>query len=1344
VAHPLRVQRDPAASPRGPGADAGLDVVVDATPGATVGDLADELARLTGQRGDRSVVARWPRDRRSSPPARAALLSTHGPPAGATVALVDPPRSVEQRASSPVRLVSDDAELHLDYGSTVVQDVVVEVTGAVTVRAVGASTARVGGRALLGSARLHHGALLRAGSTLWTVHVGGPLQPPITGGWSTPHQSRPPGAEDHEPVTVRLPTPPAAVRAPGFPVLSATVPLLMGVALWIATGSLLAAGFMLFSVVFVVAGGLESRREARAEDRARVAEFRDELDDAQTLLDRLADDQRRRHRAHGWSPAELHDLLTAELVGPQVWQRGCAPEHEPGCTVRLGGATRPSDDLVVVPDQGRRALRAELRRLAELRAVVHDDVATLDLSAHGGLVIDAPGERAVAIARAVVLQLATAIGPDHLRIQLATAAERAAAWSALQWLPHTRSSRGRRLIVIDGDRATTTGLDDEAGADELVAGVAPLVLWVRPPGGIRPAGVHAMLVAHDGGAVLEQTTPSGVQVTELHDLDLLEHDECEPLARRLAALTPATAPSWSGSAGAEHVGQDQLPTHVSLGEVAASPDLLGHAGAVVDQWLRCTGPGLATPIGRDGRSGVVNIDLDSDGPHALVAGTTGSGKSELLRTFLVSAALHHPPSRLQLLLVDYKGGAAFGPLTELPHTVGTITDLSGALAPRALSSLRAELRRREQVVAAAGASSWDGPALLVVVDELATLVAEQPDFVDGLVDLAQRGRSLGVHLVLATQRPAGVVTDAIRANVTVRIALRVADPEDSRDIVDTPAAAHLPRRRPGRAIVRVGPGVTSTLQTAYCGDPPETRPPVRARWLTDAGTPDTDAADAVLPAGSPGQASELDTAVATVREAAERIEASPPVRPWLDPLPAHLELSDVPASDRPGVLHLGLVDRPEQQRRSELRLDLARDGGATIVGASGSGRSTALRTIVDAARRARDERWHVDVVDGAGDLRDLAGTGVVGDVIDVHDAERVLRLLRRTDREIRRRRSEVGGSWPRLVVAVDGIAAFEDRYERLDRGVAVDLLARIARDGRAVGVHPIITAHRRGEVPVGLAGLLPARIVLRCATADDAALLGLDDHAADPDLAAGRCHVGGHVAQVALPDAGAGVGVGVAAATGHPVVPPVTRLPTRVAIAELSASSVPPWQLAIGLDADTLEPAVLDLAHHHALVAGPPRSGVSTALAAIAAAHGSSRALTLADAVDLPGIVEHALAAAGSGVAQLVVLDELHELLEHPDPAVTGAVERLLGVRRDVPLRVVAGGEVDALSRSYHEAMSVLRGTRTGILLGDDPDLHASMWHASPQPRSDLPPAPGRGWLLAPGAAHPVQVATVL
>src|SRR4029077_4424374 len=231
---------------------------------------------------------------------------------------------------------------------------------------------------------------------------------------------------------------------------------------------------------------------------------------------------------------------------------------------------------------------------------------------------------------------------------------------------------------------------------------------------------------------------------------------------------------------------------------------------VLGLWERY-GRTTAVPIGI-GADGPFVVDIRADGPHALIAGTTGAGKSELLQTLIASLAAANRPDAMNFVLIDYKGGSAFKDCARLPHTVGMVSDLDGHLTERALASLAAELKRREEILLAAGAKdiedSWEAtsrarglfspppasaaeplPRLMLVIDEFASLVAELPDFVAGLGGIAQRGRALGVHLVLATQRPAGVVSADIRANTNLRIALRVTDAAESADVIDVPDAA---------------------------------------------------------------------------------------------------------------------------------------------------------------------------------------------------------------------------------------------------------------------------------------------------------------------------------------------------------------------------------------------------------------------------------------------------------------------------------------------------------------------------------------------------------------------------
>ncbi len=306
---------------------------------------------------------------------------------------------------------------------------------------------------------------------------------------------------------------------------------------------------------------------------------------------------------------------------------------------------------------------------------------------------------------------------------------------------------------------------------------------------------------------------------------------------------------------------------------------------------------LASVIGTSA-AGAAAIDLAADGPHAVVGGTTGSGKSELLTTWLLGMAAARSPDELSLLLVDFKGGTSFGTLPSLPHCVGLVTDLEPAGATRALRSLSAELRHRERVIAQAGARSIDevsGLARLVIaVDEFAAMAAELPDLHALFADVAARGRSLGVHLVLCTQRPAGVVRDAVLANASLRISLRVNNRADSTAVIGTDAAA-LGAPAPGRAWLARG------------GEEP--LPVQVARATSD------DVAGVVLRWGSGWS----------------------PRRPWLDPLPATL----APGSSDGAI---GLVDRPELQAQRAIDWHPG-SGSLLVVGSGGSGKTGALNAV---------------------------------------------------------------------------------------------------------------------------------------------------------------------------------------------------------------------------------------------------------------------------------------------------------------------------------------------------------------------------------------------------------------
>ncbi|SCD67761.1 DNA segregation ATPase FtsK/SpoIIIE, S-DNA-T family [Streptomyces sp. IgraMP-1] len=339
------------------------------------------------------------------------------------------------------------------------------------------------------------------------------------------------------------------------------------------------------------------------------------------------------------------------------------------------------------------------------------------------------------------------------------------------------------------------------------------------------------------------------------------------------------------------------------------------AGADIERIWRAGGSTTAAPIGI-AADGTFVLDIRRDGPHALVAGTTGAGKSELLQTIIASLAVANRPDALNYVLIDYKGGSAFMDCARLPHTVGMVSDLDAHLTERALASLAAELHRREEILFNTGTKDIEDyndtrklrpelepmPRLVLVIDEFASLVAELPDFIAGLVDIARRGRSLGVHLILATQRPAGVVSADIRANTNLRIALRVTDASESLDVIEAPDSGAIAKSTPGRAYVRSGAQSLVGVQSARIGG---RRPAVGGTGPKATHTPvPWQAYSRPLPRKAEAEddgtmVTDLAVLVDAVRGGAELMGFSEQRSPWLPPLAEQISLDGMAAYPRP-------------------------------------------------------------------------------------------------------------------------------------------------------------------------------------------------------------------------------------------------------------------------------------------------------------------------------------------------------------------------------------------------------------------------------------------------------------
>lgn len=1232
-----------------------------------------------------------------------------------------------------------------------------------------------------------------------------------------------------------------------LPYLALVAPLIMGAVIWMITQQVLGVIMMAMSPLLLIGGFIDQKMTQRRTLKAERKVFEESVAQLRETLEGARDDERRIRRIELPTIAELRD--DALRLGPLLWTE--RPESSTFLTVNAGSGRDRSRDKVMLAHRSK-SLPDCLAVLDELVAdftYIDDVPLPLSLRESGSIGVTGPG--AAGVARAVVYQLAARHSPSELVIAAIVPASARADWRWLSWLPHTSSaqspvfggmladsrSAASRLLSriealidtrLDGE-PEPRGMFDPTQRDAIPGPVVPVlllvvehdapadrarltrvlergpdagvhVLWRAPRPEQLPAACRSFVdVTAAGGAAAQVRRGQTTAPVALEEIDAAT---AEYLARQLAPVVDVGAPDADDS---------DLPRSVALPGLIGA-EILDEADAVIERW---TQNDSITP--RDGRpaqprkregtlravfghagSEPFSLDLRSDGPHALVGGTTGAGKSEFLQSWVLGMAAAHSPDRLTFLFVDYKGGSAFADCVDLPHTVGLVTDLSPHMVRRALTSLRAELRYREHLLSAAGAKDLVTlekrgdidcpPSLIIIVDEFAALVQEVPEFVDGVVDVAQRGRSLGLHLVLATQRPAGVIKDNLRANTNLRIALRMADAEDSLDILGDKMAAYFDPSVPGRGAAKTGPGRIKTFQTGYAGghttgEPP--KPRIDVEELDFGGNlawePPQQPEAVVVRAPGP---SDITRIVATVRDAASRVGIPEVRRPWLDELAPIYRFDMLPNPRTDEKLPLGVLDHPESQSQPTVFYEPDSDGNLAIFGTGGSGKSTALRTLAVAAgvTERHGGPTHVYGLDfGSRGLSMLEELPHVGAIVSGDDEERVIRLIRmlrdlvdeRTARYAAVRAGTIGEyralagapAEARILFLVDGIGVFKEQYEFGAANLApwFTAFAQIAADGRGVGVHIVVAGDRPNALPTSIASTVQRRIVLRMANEDEYLMLGVARDVLSSASPPGRGILDDNEVQLAILGESSNVAVQARemqrltrslsrSASARPA--PVRRLPEQVALAELPVGSAD--APVIGLDDNTLMAATV-AARGALLLTGPPGSGRSTALATVAAAVQRANP-TLAIVLLAPRRstlahrswtfsaqgADRVLELAGQLIAKIEAGSPMALFIEAlPDFTGTEAeyeVDRLVrtAVRED--LLVVGEGEVSTWSQAYTLAQP-FKAARRGLLLAPG-EMDGDMLTGTPLGRlrrADFPP--GRGFLIAGGRAAKVQMA---
>lgn len=1097
------------------------------------------------------------------------------------------------------------------------------------------------------------GTEIRLGATRVAIEKGDVTDPDLPVSVFRPPRFGDPLRED----VLDVPAPPSKHRPTPFPWAILALPMVMGGAMFMRMHTAYALVYMLAWPIIGALGYWQQRRAAEKNFQEELAEWRVDLEEVLDELDSNA--LRQRDRMVDDFPDEETLRARAASRDPYLWAR--AEDRSAFLTTRFGTGPVPALLTAQLRDGGdRKERRAAVAEVGE-RAVLEDLPVLGDLTQHTVVALTGPPDRVDSLTRAVLLRLGFDHSPSEVSVAACLGRERRHHEAWLRWLPHTSARLGGEPPVAVGPRDSTALLehlvsegdgvghtvclvDEGAGVPrrtveavaQAAAGRGVHLVWLGRHASEVPAAT-GLLVDLDAGLVGVRDR-MGTARLEAPDGASLDHAwrharSVTAYVDEAAVLPPSTA----------------IPSVVRLPEVSSDLEDLDSPEVVLRRWGQAGG--LRAQIGK-GVDGTVTIDLREDGPHGLVAGTTGSGKSELLQSLICSLALNNPPERITFLLVDYKGGAAFRECADLPHTVGYITDLTPALVSRALTSLGAEITKREELLGTYEVKDLvqlerehpeaAPPSLLICVDEFAALTKEVPEFVDGMVNLAQRGRSLGMHLLLATQRPAGVVTGPIRANTDLRIALRVSSADDSRDVLDSPEAARISRRTPGRAWVRrTGHGTAELVQSAWTG----ARAPLVG--VEDAVVVEPFAATTTSEAVQARHGNDvrldprtdLERVVRSIQEAFVLSEQVPPHRPWLPSLPSELLLHEealrhVGTERGPGRLCLGLLDDPAAQAQPDWVVDLSAIGHLLVHGASGSGKTELLRTaalaasVGDSAATPDGEPGVAPYVYGldfaGGGLTAIAGLPTVAAIVPESQPGRVMRLLRLLQRTATERAQALaargcsdvddlarhGVRLPRVYLLVDNLPAL---VEDLEGGGPLyrehlEHFQQVLQNGRRVGVHVIATAPGRVGVPTTLASSFGARTVLRMPTSDDYLMLGVPSKVLDIDTPAGAGLVGRRLVQVATTG---GIGTPVQAerirAIGDRVAPvvagrgtaPVPPMPTRVTPEQLpdpQGARVP-----LGVDADAVAPVAPDLLAGPVLIAGRSRSGRTSALDGIEA-----------------------------------------------------------------------------------------------------------------------------------------------
>lgn len=1063
---------------------------------------------------------------------------------------------------------------------------------------------------------------------------------------------------------------------------------------------------MVFSMVGMIGNSGAGKTKKPAELNEERKDYFRYLAGVREDVQKTVAEQRAALRWNHPDPRALSDLIG----GRRMWERSAADADF--AHVRIGVGNQRLATKLAVPALGpledlEPISTVSMRRFVHTHSVVQNLPTALSLRGFAAITVGGDRVQARSVVRSIILQLCVFHGPAVVRVAIVTPEPDGADWAWTKWLPH--NAHPTESDALGPARLSFRSLHDlEESLDEELLGRGRFSRMAEPV-----PGRAQLIVVLDGGQVTgDERILAGAGMDGISILDLTGDFEALAARRGMRLQVRDGQIGGHSASGLENFGLvDEMPVAEAvalarmlagyrLAAARASADtegdgrdqgLMGLLGlgdplslTPATAWRpRSARERLRVPIGVDASGAVVEIDLkeaaeNGMGPHGLCIGATGSGKSELLRTLVLSLIASHSPDQLNLVLVDFKGGATFLGLEAADHVAAVITNLEEELemVDRMHDALSGEMNRRQELLRSAGnyanvndyerarangAPLAPLPALFIVVDEFSELLSQKPEFAELFTAIGRLGRSLHIHLLLASQRLDEGRLRGLDSHLSYRIGLKTFSGNESRSVLGVPDAYHLPNV-PGSGFLKCDSGELIRFNSSYVSGPVGRRPralasiaaaevrilefTAEAQHLPEpspAACVDVGQGDAS--SGEPGcgdgaaaeperEESLLDVVVGRLAGSGRRAHEV-----WLPPLDRSPSVDQLaatqPAAAQPGLQALiGVVDRPYEQRRDVLCLDLAGAGGnIAVVGGPQSGKSTAARTIVMALASAyspRDVQFYcLDF--GGGTLSGLAGLPHVGVVAGRSEADRVRRTVAElaglvTEREaafraeriesmrqFRDRRAALPPAEERLArfgdvfLVVDGWGAIREDFEQLEPTITA-----LAARGLSYGVHVVLCANRWGEFRPALKDMLGTRVELRQGDPADSEM----DRRKAAHVPVGRPGRGltrdGKHLLLALPrldgvrdavDLGAGVADAVARLCARwPGVgaPEVRMLPLDVPREQVLAADSGGGgrhRVPIGIDESALAPVYLDFdvqPHFYAFAA--PESGKTTLL----------------------------------------------------------------------------------------------------------------------------------------------------